>query len=94
MKKVFLMLATLLCAFSASAVDYYLIGSDVNGKSWTLKSADAKFTETETAGVYEWTGTTLGTGFKINDGTWSNANANFGGSGKPKSECPLRPRLI
>ena len=82
MKKVFLMLATLLCAFSASAVDYYLIGSDVNGKSWTLKSADAKFTETETAGVYEWTGTTLGTGFKINDGTWSNANANFGGSAK------------
>lgn len=82
MKKVFLMLATLLCAFSASAVDYYLIGGNVNGKSWTLKAADAKFTATATAGVYEWTGTTLGTSFKINDGTWNNDNANFGSNGK------------
>lgn len=52
--------------------DYYVIGSDVNGKVWSLKEEDAKMTKVN-EGIYEWTGTTLGTEFKINNGTWTNA---------------------
>lgn len=77
MKKLYVLLAAALFASSASAVDYYIIGDNVNGKSWSLKASDCKFAETETAGVYEWTGNKLGTGFKINDGTWG-ATYNIG----------------
>lgn len=58
-------------------VSYYLIGSNVNGKTWALKADDAKFTSLGD-GQYEWTGTTLGSQFKINDGTWGAIN--LGGS--------------
>ncbi len=81
MKKFLLFLAGIAVAASASAVDYYVIGENVNGSRWTLAAADAKFKPTETSGVYEWTGTILASGFKINDGTWSNASNNIGGNG-------------
>jgi len=58
---------------------YYIIGTNVNGKQWELADPDGKFTKTS-EGIYEWTGTTLGTGFKINTGEWTETN-NFGTSG-------------
>lgn len=82
MKKSLLLGAALVAAAFTAQADYYMIGSNVNGKSWQLKVADAVFKATDTAGVYEWTGTELGTGFKINDGTWSSVN--FGGNGSTK----------
>lgn len=80
MRKLLLLGATLLAAATASA-DYYVIGENVNGKKWTLAAEDCKFTETTTPGVYEWTGVVLGSGFKINDGTWGNPDINFGAGG-------------
>ncbi len=79
MKKGLLALAAglLFTAGSASAADYYLIGG-FNG--WSLKQANCKFTD---AGNGEYTldyNGTLTSGFKINDGTWSNNAANWGGS--------------
>ena len=59
---------------------FYIIGSNVNGQSWALAQADAAFTEIGN-GVYQWEGKELGTGFKINDGTWSNGNYNIGSAG-------------
>ncbi len=59
------------------AADYYLIGGFNN---WTLSDPTYKFTEGSN-GEYtlDFEGT-LTSGFKINDGTWSNNNANWGGS--------------
>lgn len=79
-----LAVGVLLSAASASAADYYMIGSNVNGHYWELASEDCQFTEVET-GVYKWTGEILGTGFKINDGTWENEEINFGSNGTPIS---------
>lgn len=80
MKKFTLALATLaLSVASMSAADYYLIGG-FNG--WTTSDPAAKFTKTAQAGVYElkYEGT-LTSGFKVNDGSWSNDNINFGSNG-------------
>lgn len=55
----------------------YMIGSNVNGHSWELAQEDCKFTNMG-GGVFEWKGEILGTGFKVNDGTWGNADYNFG----------------
>lgn len=60
-----------------SAVTFYMIGSNVNGQSWALAQPDAKF-EDMGNGLYRWEGEVLGTGFKINDGTWSNPDYNIG----------------
>ena len=79
MKKSLLLGAALLVSASSAFADMYVIGSDVNGSNWALAQADAKMTETS-SGVYEWTGTTLGSGFKINDGSWNGA-WNIGNSG-------------
>lgn len=79
MKKL-LLLASVAVALSASAQDlpdFYLIG-DCQG--WTLADDNYKF-ENKGSGIYEWTGESLGTGFKINDGTWSNDAYNIGGNG-------------
>lgn len=77
MKKLFLTLVTCFVAIAANAVDYYLIGGFNN---WTLKQANCKFTDQgDGTFVLDYQGT-LTSGFKINDGTWSNANANFGGN--------------
>ncbi len=83
MKKALLLSAAVVAAFSAFAQtdylnsDYYMIGSNVNGKSWSLAQEDCKF-EAKGGGVFEWNGETLGTGFKINNGTWDNNDLNFG----------------
>lgn len=89
MKKALLFAAALFATSSAFAVDFYVIGSDVNGSSWALAQADAKMTQTAD-GVYEWTGKTLGDGFKINDGTWDNDEWNIGMSddGQIKLDTP------
>lgn len=79
MKKTLLLAAALLVSASSAFADMYVIGSDVNGSNWALAQADAKMTETS-SGVYEWTGTSLGSGFKINDGSWDGA-WNIGSSG-------------
>ncbi|MDE5875532.1 MAG: hypothetical protein K2H15_07780 [Muribaculaceae bacterium] len=81
MKKFLLSLVGLFVALAANAVDYYLIGGFNN---WALKAADCKFTPGSN-GEYtlDYVGT-LSSGFKINDGTWSNDAANFGGSGTLK----------
>lgn len=68
------------CA-SASAQDFYIIGSDVNGHFWELAAEDCKFKRIGTD-LYKWEGNVLGTGFKINDGSWeSDYNYNFGSNG-------------
>lgn len=61
-------------------VTFYMIGSNVNGNSWALAQDDAKF-EDQGNGIYKWEGEFLGTGFKINDGTWSNGDYNIGSNG-------------
>ncbi|MCM1377637.1 MAG: hypothetical protein NC097_00370 [Clostridium sp.] len=79
MKKALLFAAALAVASSAYA-DYYIIGSNVNGQSWALSQPDAKF-EAIGNGLYKWEGQVLGTGFKLNDGTWDNDQMNFGSNG-------------
>lgn len=79
MKKFTLALATLaLSVASMNATDYYLIGG-FNG--WATADPAAKFVETST-GVFElnYEGL-LSSGFKVNDGTWSNPDCNFGSNG-------------
>lgn len=57
---------------------FYLIGSDVDGQNWALGTNPFTYAD----GVYTWTGKTLGSGFKINDGTWDNAEYNIGAENK------------
>lgn len=78
MRKFFTLLAVGAMAMSAHAIDYYLIGGFNN---WTTKDAASKFTD-KGDGTFEldYNGT-LTSGFKINDGTWDNPAANFGGNG-------------
>ncbi len=81
MKKFYLLLVAMFVAIAANAVDFYLIGG-FNG--WATKQASCKFTD-QGDGTYvlHYNGT-LTSGFKINDGSWSNDNYNFGGSAKLK----------
>lgn len=87
MKKTLLLSAAVVAAFSAFAQtdylssDYYMIGSNVNNNSWTLAEPSCKF-ENKGAGIFEWNGEYLGTGFKINNGTWDNDEINFGSGDK------------
>ncbi|MDE6272852.1 MAG: hypothetical protein K2M31_07580 [Muribaculaceae bacterium] len=78
MKKFSLLLVAMLVGLVANAADYYLIGGFNN---WGLKQANCKFAD-QGDGTYvlDYAGV-LSSGFKINDGTWSNNAANFGGSG-------------
>lgn len=77
-----IMLASILPVEAADNVTFYIIGSNVNGQSWALAQPDAAF-EPLGNGLYRWEGKTLGTGFKINNGSWSNDDYNFGSySGK------------
>ncbi len=84
MKKLTALLSCMLIgsiATTALADDYYIIGQMVNETSWILGAADAKFSPTSKAGVYEWKGTKLASGFKINNGTWDDYEYNIGGTG-------------
>ncbi|MDE5807569.1 MAG: chitobiase/beta-hexosaminidase C-terminal domain-containing protein [Muribaculaceae bacterium] len=55
--------------------DLYIIGDNVNGNHWLLGDESAKFVSVG-KGRYEWAGTYLGNGFKINDGTWNSTVLN------------------
>ncbi len=77
MKKLLLFL--LLFPLISWGKDYYIIGSNVNGKSWELADKDAKFSLNE-SGLYEWSGSYLLMDFKINDGTWGEID--FGSNGE------------
>ena len=79
MKKM-LLLAAAAVALTANAQDFYMIGSNVNGNSWALAEESSKF-ENKGNGLYEWKGEVLGTGFKINNGTWDTGAPNIGGNG-------------
>lgn len=72
------MLAMSMVTLAANATDYYLIGGF---NKWATADANCLFTEVGN-GVYEldYDGT-LTSGFKINDGTWDNPDANFGSNG-------------
>lgn len=77
MKKFYLILCALFMSITVSATDFYLIGGFNN---WTLSDPTCKFTNAGD-GTYtlDYNGT-LTSGFKINDGSWSNDNYNFGGT--------------
>lgn len=82
MKKFYFALAALAMSATAFAADYYVIGSNVNGHSWTESDETAKMTPVEGQdGIYTVTLDVLGTGFKLNDGGWDNPEANWGSSG-------------
>lgn len=88
MKKILLMAAAVAAFFPAFAqdeidylnTDYYMVGSNVNGNSWALAKEDAKF-ENKGDGVFEWSGDVLGTGFKVNNGTWDEGAPDLGAGG-------------
>ena len=71
------------------SVTYYMIG-DFN--TWTLADPAAKFaqsTENSAEYVLDYVGTLeSGTGFKINDGTWTNDSCNFGAK-EDSSQAPI-----
>lgn len=58
-------------------VDLYLVGANVDGEEWNLGTNPMTYAD----GVYTWTGSVLGNGFKINNGTWSDADYNIGSDG-------------
>lgn len=76
-KRIFAGMLILIVSLVANAQDYYLTG-EFNG--WALAQDDCKFTEnSDGTYVLDYNGV-LTSGFKINDGTWSNPNVNFGGN--------------
>lgn len=78
MKKIYFFLMAMMVAFAADAVDYYLIGGFNN---WQTKDAKCLFTaQSDGTYVLDYEGT-LSSGFKVNDGTWSNNDVNFGSNG-------------
>lgn len=80
MKKLVLLAAAVAATMTASAQDFYVIGGNVNGHEWALAEPDCKM-EAKGDGIYEWHGEVLGSGFKLNDGTWDNSDYNFGSNG-------------
>lgn len=78
MKKIYFLLVAMLVGFAANAADYYLIGGALG---WDLKNEKGHFTD-KGDGIYElkFQGS-FTSGFKVNDGTWSNPNINFGSNG-------------
>ncbi len=77
MKKFFLLAAVAATAMTANA-DFYMIGTDVNGHTWEDAVEECEFEGGDV--VYPWNGDSLGTGFKINDGSWS-GEYNIGSNG-------------
>ena len=78
MKKSLLLAAALVASASAFAQDaLYVVGDNVNGFSWASAEESAQMTD-EGNGIWTWDGDFLGTGFKINDGTWDNPAFNIG----------------
>lgn len=78
MKKLYTLLFALVAVLAVNAQDYYLIGGFNN---WTLSDPTCKFTAVgDGSYVLDYAGT-LTTGFKLNDGTWNDAEKNFGSNG-------------
>ena len=78
MKKALLFAAAALVSASAFAQDaLYVIGDNVNGNSWMLADPTAQMTD-KGNGIWTVDLEYLGTGFKINDGTWTNEAYNIG----------------
>lgn len=78
MKKFYTLLVSAVVALAANATDFYLIGGF---NSWTLKDPTCLFTAQGDGTYVLDLGVTLTSGFKINDGTWSNNDYNFGSNG-------------
>lgn len=78
MKKFYTLLVSAVVAIAANATDFYLIGGFNN---WTTKDANCLFTAQGDGTYVLDLGETLTSGFKLNDGTWSNDNYNFGSNG-------------
>lgn len=57
-------------------VNLFVIGSNVDGEEWATGTNQMTFDES--TGNYTWTGKYLASGFKINNGGWSNAEYNIG----------------
>lgn len=51
-------------------VTLYIVGGSINGSEVWSASDNTKMTYDETAGTYTWTGESLGSGFKFNNGEW------------------------
>lgn len=80
MKKALLLSAALVAAMTANA-GYFVVGANVNGSEDWNGNADKELLP-QGNGIYRWTGTELGTGFKINagNGDWSTVNIGSNGS--------------
>lgn len=76
MKKFLLSAISLFFAINSFA-DYYMVGANVNGQEIWEPADFCKFTQNDTH-IYTWEGELLGTGFKINNGSWSDPNYNIG----------------
>lgn len=85
MKK-FLLFAAAACVAMSASADFFVVGSNINGvSSWWDGGDDPEFKvpghmKDMGNGIWKWEGTELGTGFKLNNGTWD-APTNFGGNG-------------
>lgn len=90
MKKILLFAAAASMAMSASA-DFFVVGSSIDGQtSWYSGGDDPEFAvvghmKDMGNGIWEWRGQQLGTGFKINNGTWEDAT-NMGSNGSAIEE--------
>ncbi|MGM9860638.1 MAG: hypothetical protein ACI31C_07780 [Muribaculaceae bacterium] len=81
MKKFYTLLVSAVVALAANATDFYLVGG-FNG--WKNQDPTCLFTAQGDGTYVLDLGVTLTSGFKINDGTWSNNDYNFGGDGVTK----------
>ena len=65
--------------------DMYIVGASINGNSNWDANAAGKMTYDYENSYYTWSGTSLGSGFKFNDGSWS-GDYNIGSNGSPLVE--------
>ena len=56
-----------------TAMDLYLVGANINGNADQWESKDYAF-EKQSDGTYKWSGSSLGSEFKINGGDWTTYN--------------------
>lgn len=90
MKKLLLSLGAVIAStfcFTTQATDLYVIGANVDGQNWALKTN--QMTDNGD-GTYTWTGNELGSGFKINDGSWSGTYNIGAGSGNLEIGVPYQ----
>lgn len=78
MKKLYFIICAMLVAIAANAEDFYLIGGFNN---WSLSDPTCKFTSIGNDEYQLNYNGVLTSGFKLNNGTWSNDSYNFGSNG-------------